>query len=326
MNKLETFGYRGNSSILKQLILNSNEEKVPLNIKLEIEKSFNLRFIFDFDLESKTFPIELFGEPIYSIESEIEINSKSELQLQSEDELINFKPKTVLEEGRYNINICVYEELPNHSYGVLETIPIPKNILNIYINFSLKSTKVNNENFLVQKHFDGFSHLGFLIVDLPKMKEVIEDEYGKKQLDLVYEFSNSEIIEKLFHAEIIMITWGINPFTYPIYSTNNIKKIEPLVGKKFNDEGVFNLTEEIEYFSIIPGADLKNWHEMLEKDYPKIRLFGKGKKTHLSPYALTDNEGSIIISSFVIYRSQEVLKETKPLLNIDLLYDNTIIS
>ncbi|MGJ8660277.1 MAG: hypothetical protein ACSHWV_10535 [Cellulophaga fucicola] len=325
MNKIETFGYRGSTSILSELILTVGKKDIPLVTKSEKEKAYNFRFLFEIVEDSLTFTDDLLGKPVYEQKLDIENNNTSNISLSSKDRLIDFKLENIINTGNYTVNISIYEEIPEHSYGVLETIPIPKNILTVYISFSKKDKLNYNIQLLAQKYFDGYSHLGFLIVDIPKMKTIIEAEYGNKQLDLVYEFSNTEIIDQLFKAEIIALTWGINPFTFPMYSTNNIKALQPLLGKKFKDEGLFNITENIESFSIIPGFDLKDWHSILKKDYPKIKIYGKGKKVHLSPYALTDSDGTITTTSFAIYRSEKKLTEAKPLLNIDLLYDKSLI-
>lgn len=325
MNKIETFGYRGNTNILNELMLELNSKKIPLSLNLKDGISYNFRFVFEFVEEKLMYSNELLGKPIFGKELIIENKTTSKLGLNSLDDLIKFKTENNLEVGTYYVGINIYEEIPIHSFGVLETIPIPKNIATVHIHFSKKKEFNYDKGFAVQKYFDGYSHLGFLIVDLPKMKNIIEAEYGDKQLDLVYEFSNTEIIEKLFQEEIIALIWGINPFTYPLYSTDNVEALKPLLGEKFKDEGVFNLKEDIEFFSIIPGYDLKNWHSILKKEYPKIKIYGKGKTVHLSPYALIDSDKSITTTSFLLHRSKEILKEAKPLLNIDLLYDKTVI-
>ncbi|MFL0185061.1 hypothetical protein, partial [Tenacibaculum maritimum] len=165
-----------------------------------------------------------------------------------------------------------------------------------------------------------YSHLGFFLVEIDRMNEVLYKEYGSKELDLVHEFSNSHIIEELFKEEIIMIVWGINPYAYPIYSSENPNNIIPLLGREFEEEGVFNIREDIKELSLIPGHELRSYPSFLNKDWKKIKLEGKGKKTYLKPYLLEDSNLETVLTSFLIYREEGTLKESKPLVNVDLLY------
>ena len=73
-----------------------------------------------------------------------------------------------------------------------------------------------NENLVYSisdKYFDSYNYLGFILVDLAKMEEIITRKYGNRKLDLIDEFSNTELIDELFSQEIIMITWGIHPLS-----------------------------------------------------------------------------------------------------------------
>ena len=96
--------------------------------------------------------------------------------------------------------------------------------------------------------------------------EVIYKEYGNKKLDLVEIFSNTEIINKLFEEQVIMIVWGINPYSYPIYSADNPDILKPLVGEEFDHEGIFKIREDIKELSLIPGHNLGDWPALLKED------------------------------------------------------------
>ena len=65
------------------------------------------------------------------------------------------------------------------------------------------------------------------------MEEIITRKYGNRKLDLIDEFSNTELIDELFSQEIIMITWGIHPYSYPIYSSENVDSICPFYIEEF---------------------------------------------------------------------------------------------
>ena len=158
------------------------------------------------------------------------------------------------------------------------------------------------------------------LADLDGMQRVIHSEYGSRELDLLDKFVNTELLDKLFSEELIMITWGIHSYSYPIYSSSSDEDLVPLLGESYGAAGYFNIAKDIEELSIVPGYELNNWPNLLNKTWPKLRLYGKGKKTSLTPYLLKDNDDDTVIVSFLVKREEGELEEAEPLLNINLLY------
>ncbi|MDO6811284.1 hypothetical protein Q4603_21895 [Zobellia galactanivorans] len=320
MNNIQVFATRGGENILNNLFISIDGKKIAIECKQIFKKQYNIRFITEIVNQTLSYPDEILGNKLTDISlGNFLINRKSELIVSSTDNSLNNNLKLEFTPKKYDIGIKIYESNPIHYQGVLDAIPVPTEIINVYIYFAeseIKNIKTNT----IQHFFDSYNHLGFFLTDLPRMKDVIEKEYGQKDLDLVHEFSNSEIIEKLFEEEIIMIVWGINPYTYPIYSSQNTELIKPLLGRKFEQEGIFNIDENINELSIVPGYELNNWPKFLEKEWPKIKIQGKGKKTHLTPFCLEDNDLETVITSFLIERKEGDLEESKPLVNVDLLY------
>ena len=93
------------------------------------------------------------------------------------------------------------------------------------------------------------------------------------------------------------------------------------MGRKFSQEGCFRIKEDIKELSLIPGYALRKWPEFTQKEWTKISLYGKGEIVHLTPYILEDSEFETVSVSFLIHRSKGDLKESIPLLNVNLLYE-----
>ena len=93
------------------------------------------------------------------------------------------------------------------------------------------------------------------------------------------------------------------------------------MGREYKQEGRFYIKEDIRELSLIPGYELRKWPEFTQKEWTKISLNGKGKIVHLTPYILEDSEFETVLVSFLIHRSEGCLKESIPLLNVNLLYE-----
>lgn len=321
MNTTKVIATRGGENILNKLYLTIDGKKNSISCDRVLNKQYNIRFIIEIVEEKLSYTDEILGDKLVdSSLGEFLIKPDSEIILSNEDSSFNNKLNFNLAfDKECFVGVKIYESNPINSHGALEVIPVPTDIINVYVYFS-ETKKVNEKTDDIQYVFDGYNHLGFFLVDLPRMKKVIELEYGKKELDLVVEFSTSELIDKLFEEEIIMIVWGINPYTYPIYSSEYSKLIKPLLGEEFKQESIFNIDEKINELSIVPGYELSTWPKFLEKEWPKIKLQGKGKKTYLKPFCLKNDDSETVITSFLVYREEGILEKNEPLLNVDLLY------
>jgi|SRR5690554_4122345 len=320
-NDIKVTALRGGKEILNSLSLIVGNKVLDITLKEEIVGQYNIRFIFERIETNLSYPDSILGKLVESVSlGNFDISNNSPIKLISKDKLINDDINLSFK-GNYNIDIKMFKDTPLNYYPALDAIPVPTNLITIYIKFSsISDVFIASSIENIQKNFDAYSHLGFFLVDLVKMKEVIEREYGNQELDLVYEFSNSDIIDKLFDEEIIMIVWGINPYTYPIYSTDKIEYIKPLLGKEHDQAGVFKIREDISELSLIPGHELKNYPHFLSKEWVKIQLKGEGKRTYLKPYVLQDSDLNTVLVSFLLYREGKMLEESKPLINVDLLY------
>lgn len=316
MSTIKTEGRRGGNEFISGLSLTVNNESYILP-KVSLDGQYNIRYVFEVTGISNSFKDEILGEKIAEVYFN-DINFQGEVQFKLNDsgDSLQIESGFTCSDTIKNISVAIFHDKPVNDYGVLHTIPVPTEMITVYVCFkSTKSSLVLG----VEKYFDGFSHLGFVLADIVKMECIIKEEYGNVNLDLIEEFSNTEIIDKLFGAGALMIIWGINPYTYPIYSAEKFEEIEAILGKPFEERGIYYIDEDINKLSIIPGHELRNWPALLNKSWSQISLQGKGQNAILQPYYLTDNDDEKIISSFCIFR-EEGSKKNKPLINIDLLY------
>jgi hypothetical protein len=319
MNTIQIFAYRGLGAISDSFFM-INEKSFPIPKLCLKQETFNIRCIIEVVNDRLSYPDNLFGNKINElIIADCHIDKDSKISL-IEEGTFDVEINLPFEADTYAIGCKVYEDYPANQNGIFEVISIPTNILTIYFYFY--KTEIKTKTILdIEKCFDGFSHLGFFLTDLPKMKELIYKEYGDKKLDLVSEFTITDLIDKLMKEGIIMIVWGINPYTYPIYSSDNLELLLPILGVEHEAQGVFNIDESIKELSLIPGHKLRDWPDFTDEEWPTLHLYGEGKKTHLKPYLLKGADSETVIASFVIYRSEGYVDEPYPIVNVDLLYN-----
>ena len=323
MENIETIAFTGSSDLIGnlQLCIDHISYAIP-NIMNSVSGQYNVRCVFEKVENQLTFSDSILGELInQEVLGKVYMNDKSDIRLLFPNGTLPEYRINMKLQGEFNVGVKIFKDKPAQTLPFIDVLPIPVEIITIYFYFS--ETKVNekSDSFVFDKYFDSYDYLGFCLVDLPKMNEIITRKYGNQKLDLIDEFSNTELIDELFEEEIIIITWGIHPYSYPIYSTEDTDSIRPLLGRKFSQEGCFRIKEDIKELSLIPGYALRKWPEFTQKEWIKISLYGKGEIVHLTPYILEDSEFETVSVSFLIHRSKGDLKESIPLLNVNLLYE-----
>ncbi|MDG1331780.1 MAG: hypothetical protein P8P74_05590 [Crocinitomicaceae bacterium] len=322
--KIQIIPFRGNANLVDdlQLIVSDIEFQFPAETA-DINQQSNIRIILD-NTSSREIHAMLQEEYLVSSSeiTEVTVGADAKFDVKFGDGLYEERVEIGLEEGVYRVTKKIYFERPKVSFPELNAIPIPIDLLTVHIKFEKLTEPVSNEDARPQmdKVFNAYSHLGFFLVDLPRFKGVLQEKYGDQPTDLVTELTTTELVEELFQQEIIMMVWGINPYAYPIYSTNEPESILPVLGEEFGVAGMYNLDENITELSIIQGSALRNYPDFLNESWSKINVFGEGKKATLKPYQLKDKDRETVVTSFVIQRSSEVLEQPVPLMNVDLLY------
>jgi hypothetical protein len=316
---MEIITSRGSNNLIDNLSIIIDEEIYVLTSNTNLESQYNIKYIFNIEESDGSFPDLIFGEKLFDINFEnLMINKDSKVLIKSFDNLLSEDVKLNFSGKETFFTAKIFLDKAVNNYGVLQVLPVPIQMVTVLISFKTnKKTIVPILN--IKKFLDGYSHLGFILVNIERMKKIVLEEYGDVELDLIEEFANSEIIDKLFSNGIIMIVWGINPYVYPIYSTENLETTKKLLGNSFDQKGIYHLDEAFTELSIIPGHELRKWPSCLNKDWPTIPLYGKGNYACIEPFYIEDKDQEKIIISFLIYRDETEYKETTPLLNIDLL-------
>jgi hypothetical protein len=322
-NNITTIAFRGSYELITNLHLYINNISYGMPNTTNCKSGqYNIRCIFEKTVNQLTYNDSMLGELIGKISwGQVYINQESNIVLNSSNSgLPEFKVPLNLQ-GKFFVGIKIFKDTPIHRLPYFDALPIPTETITIYIYFSEAEIIYQNTYSISEKYFDSYNDLGFFLVDIPKMEEIITKKYGNQELDLVYEFTNTEIIDELFNQGVIMITWGIPSYTYTVYSSNSIESIQPLLGDKFKQEGLFYINKNINELSLIPGYELRNWPKFTKKMWPKISLKGKGEIVCLTPYILKDSESETVLVSFLINRRKGILTESIPLLNVNLLYE-----
>lgn len=323
MGRIQTIAFRGGNDLIAnlQLCIDQISYTIP-NVMNRLSGQYNVRCVFEKVENQLTFSDSILGELIdQAYLGKMHINDKSAIRLLSPNSGLSEHKIDFSLQGEFNIGVKIFRDKPVHNLPAIDVLPIPVEIITIYFYFSEMELNESLVYSISDKYFDSYDYLGFILVDLAKMEEIITRKYGNQKLDLINEFSNTELIDELFSQEIIMITWGIHPYSYPIYSSENVDSICPLLGREYKQEGRFHIKEDIKELSLIPGYALRKWPEFTQNEWTKISLYGKGGIVHLTPYILEDSEFETISVSFLIHRSEGCLKESIPLLNVNLLYE-----
>lgn len=315
MDQIQILAFRG-SEALRALQLKIDEFAFDIPVNFDIKKQYNVRCVFELVNEEPLYPESILGEVVAKGRCGEKVIGREAKIIFKGDSFFNHEINLPFKGLNYVIEVRLFEDRPVHNYEVLQAVPAPTDMLTLYFTFSTKGFATHPAS-NIQKHFDGYSHLGFFLADLAEMKEVIFAEYGNKKLDLIEVFSNTELIDRLFEKQVFMIIWGIKPFTYPIYSADDPDILGPLAGEAFEQEGLFRIREDIRELSLVPGHKLRDWPDFLDEDWPEIKLQGRGVKTHLSPCLLMDADAEVVITSFVVFRSEGAIQHSQPLLNID---------
>ena len=293
MERIKTIAFRGGNDLIAnlQLCIDRISYTIP-DVMNRISGQYNVRCVFEKVENQLTFSDSILGELInQTYLGKVYINDKSDIRLLSPNSGLSEHKIDFSLQGEFNIGVKIFKDKPVHTLPAIDVLPIPVEIITIYFYFSEMKLNENLVYSISDKYFDSYDYLGFILVDLAKMEE------------------------------IIMITCVINPYSYHIYSSENVDSIRPLLGREYKQEGCFYIKEDIRELSLIPGYELRKWPEFTQKEWTKISLNGKGKIAHLTPYILEDSEFETVLVSFLIHRSEGCLKESIPLLNVNLLYE-----
>jgi hypothetical protein len=191
-------------------------------------------------------------------------------------------------------------------------------VLNIFI-VSAKNNGCEMSPCLPSQVFDGYGALGFAIVDISKFDKYIS--VNAESNDLIEEFTTTEIANELFDKGLMILSWGHTPWVYYVNSAN-YNKVSSLIGEKTAYSGIYKLKNTSGYYSVIPGNELKNWHECKKKKWPVISLDGEGDFVSLTLYiksAFSQSDSNYPIPTFHLQRLESEGEAVNPLLESNIL-------
>lgn len=222
-------------------------------------------------------------------------------------------------DGEYDVQIQIFQKYPQEPQLYSDEAPpyltdYEQKIITIsvYVLFFKNSCTIRNNNELTNASFyGGLGHLGFFMTDLVKFNEFIKKEIGSQPANLVELFSSTDLVDKCFEEGILIITWGIKPWHYYIFTDN--------ASLDFDDKvivsGTYRLKSDIKVLSVIPGTELINWPSCINKKWPQIYLEGRGENVSLSLYTWNGKLGNELIAAYILQRKLGEAENTVPILN-----------
>jgi len=181
--------------------------------------------------------------------------------------------------GTYLLSVEVYLEVPLKAQGgVPEHIkPILHYSEVLRVIFRIGRTDNTVMQRATKRHpiYETYGELGFFIADLKRMNEYVVSRLGEGNINLKDAFCETEIANELFDRGLLILVWGVTPWTYYFYdldSSGCIMKAPSLSRPQFT--GVYKFISEIENPSLVPGDFLETWPDCLDLDFPRISLPG----------------------------------------------------
>ncbi len=289
-------------------------------------------------------PENFIGKVIFSIEavdflSQSLVSLKDNYKILSEHKIHNdftFKIKTndasINDFYDESLNIKVHEE---RYFYVVSSVDIPfiakdgvpeskeryvrmSEVLNIFI-VSVKNKGSEILPCPPRQVFDGYGALGFAIVDMSNFDKFIS--MNSKSNDLIEEFTTTEIASELFNKGLMILSWGHTPWVYYLNS-ERYDKVSSLIGEHTIYSGIYKLQNTSAQYSVIPGNELKNWHECKRKKWPLISLDGEGDFVSLILYiksAFSQSDSNYPIPTFHLQRLDSEDEAVSPLLESNIL-------
>ncbi|MFR0675960.1 hypothetical protein ACLUUI_20035 [Enterobacterales bacterium AW_CKDN230030176-1A_HGKHYDSX7] len=230
-----------------------------------------------------------------------------------------------VESGSYTLSVEIYLEVP---YKALQSVPDHikpilhySEVVNVRVVLQPVTSPLTT---LVKKSplYETYGELGFFMADVNKMNAYITSKLGKGRFNLVDVFCETEIANELFDEGLLILVWGITPWTYYVYgldSKDDLAQVPSLEQPQFS--GVYALQSGIDTLSIVPGDYLMSWPDCLDIEFPKLSLGGKGETVHVDvhvmAYGVPDFGMGPYLTVVTAYRD-EVQAARQPLLRCDI--------
>lgn len=236
-------------------------------------------------------------------------------------------------EGEYELRISLHMKTPRIAEGALEpeqhAMVKYAQVITVYLSlFPAEAVQLNLASVPAwsRNHhvFDSYGSGGFILADLPRLAERVEELIGSGNHNLIEQFAEGDLSDTLLEEGLMAIAWGITPWCYSLYSAPDEQSARMLAVDKLGDEperkGVYRIDPSIQQLSIVPANELAYWPACVQKDWPVIDVAGEGEKLHMDLYVqicesvngLHENP----LPSFVLTRSLGKPESIIPLIDV----------
>ncbi|MBP0953802.1 hypothetical protein JTA33_25490 [Pseudomonas sp. 20GA0080] len=231
--------------------------------------------------------------------------------------------------GSFSVEVLVYLDIPIQQ---LNSERAPQHIKDSFhysqvlnVIFSVSPIEQNAISFTAELQspvYDGYGQFGFFIANLDSMNRFLVSRYGDVDLDLIYEFTNTELANELFDKGIFILVWGLTPWHYYIHPLKDRLDSKSLPVKAAPDfYGSYKLDATISSFSVVSGAELTSWHTCLSKKWPEIYLPGESEtvelELHVRYFDPVGGSYGPMLSTIILFRTEAPLP-LQPLLVADI--------
>ncbi|WP_315372026.1 hypothetical protein [Paenibacillus xylanexedens] len=240
---------------------------------------------------------------------------------------------SVFTEGEYELRISLHMKTPRIAEGTLEPEQLAMvkyaQVITVYISlFPAEAASLNSPSQAVwsRNHhvFDSYGRGGFILADLPRLAERVEELMGPGNHNLIEQFAEGNLSDTLLDEGLMAIAWGVTPWCYSLYSAPDEQSARILAVDKLGDEperqGIYHLDPSIQQLSIVPANELAYWPACVQNDWSVIDVAGEGETLHMDLYTqicesvngLHENP----LPSFVLTRSQGKPETIIPLIDV----------
>lgn len=234
-----------------------------------------------------------------------------------------------MQAGQHRIRIAHYMKTPRIAEGELtpeqsELVQYAQ-VITIYIHISPFEAEQDAGMYSKNQHiFDSYGSSGFILADLPRMRERIRHELGEDKLNLVDIFGEGDLVNRLMEEGVMSIVWGLTPWCYSIFGMSDKKLTArlPLEGLPVKT-GIYRIPADLNHLSIIPVNALRNWEECADTSWPELLIEGKGSTLQLELYLAQCQSINGLHESplpyFLARRSELQTDTVVPLIQLDIL-------
>lgn len=197
--------------------------------------------------------------------------------------------KLVIPNGSYRAEIDVFLDVPlqqlegqNASKPIKDSFQYSQ-ILTVIVSITARAEWHNHtENFIQKPVYEGYGQFGFMLANLTAMDGFLRKRYGDRDINLIDEFTTTELANDLFDQGLMVLVWGLTSWHYFIFALNSERERCSVPTKLLPDlKGCYKLSSRFNEFSVVRGTELNDWNQCKQKKWPTVRLSGIGESLNV---------------------------------------------